>query len=159
MPIRHLPTALLLAGAMTLVGCQTQTVRPVPSKAIAQALAAAKTQTGPTCAANNLADISPLGVDFPYDAAEMSTVGQRRLAAAAAWLKCNPGVEATIIPSADNHGDAAHQNQLATQRAQATVETLRALGATAVILHITPRDGADPLTTTHLLIKANGRGW
>ena len=160
MSIRYLPPALaLLPTAAALGGCMAQHVPPVPSEAVAQALAAAKTEATATCAPGGLDAISPLQVGYHYDAADIPPTGQKRLADAAAWLKCNPGVEATGIPSADNHGDGKHMNELATQRAQATVEALRKLGATAVILHITPRDGADPLTTRHLVIRADGRGW
>ncbi|MBS0361140.1 MAG: hypothetical protein JSR98_07145 [Proteobacteria bacterium] len=160
MSIHRLPAALaLLASAAALGGCLTQHVNPVPSKAIAQSLAAAKAEAVAHCTPGGLDAISPLQVGFPYDAADLTPTGQKRLVDAAAWLKCNPGVEATVIPSADNHGDARHMNELAAQRAQATVEALRQLGATAVILHITPRDGADPLTTSHLVILADGRGW
>jgi len=98
-------------------------------------------------------------VGFPFEGAEVPVAGQKVLAEAARWLACNPGVEATIVPTGDGHGDAAHLNDLATRRAQATVETLRTLGATAVVLHITPRDGADPISTPHLVIQADSRGW
>lgn len=158
MPIRRLSIILALsAAAAGLGGCLAQHVNPPLSHAVVDARAAA---TRPAvCTPGGLEALSPVQVGFPYDDATMPEAGQKRLAAVAAWLKCNPGVEATIVPSADSHGDAAHLTDLAARRAQATVEMLRTLGANAVILHVTARDGADPVTGPHLLIKADGRGW
>ncbi len=64
-----------------------------------------------------------------------------------------------IKPDADNHGEPAHLNDLAQRRGKAVADQLRSLGATAAVLHLLPRDAADPVTAPHLLINATGRGW
>lgn len=150
--------AVLLAAALALAGCLTPHATPNPSAAILEARAGAVAKPA-TCTPGGLDAISPVQVGFPFDDAQVPAAGQNRLAAATRWLLCNPGVEVSILPSADNHGDEAHQNDLAKRRAQATVDTLRAQGATAAVLHIAPRDGADPIATPHLVIQASGRGW
>jgi outer membrane protein OmpA-like peptidoglycan-associated protein len=150
-----LATALLCAS---LSGCLTPHIKPAPSQAILQARAARGAKPV-ACAPGGLETISPLDTNFPFDDATLSELGQQRLAAAAKWLACNPGVEVVIKPDADNHGDAAHLNDLAQRRAKAVEGELRSLGATAAILHLLPRNGADPVAAPHLLINATGRGW
>jgi hypothetical protein len=97
--------------------------------------------------------------DAAFDETTIPEAAQAPLAAAARWLACNPGVEVVILPDADNHGDAAHLNDLAQRRAQAVAERLRTLGATAATLRILPRRAPDPVTAPHLVINAQGRGW
>ncbi|MBS0334279.1 MAG: hypothetical protein JSS35_16040 [Proteobacteria bacterium] len=159
MSIRGLTTfATLLACAFALSACLTPHAQPKPSPAVLEARGRVGAKPA-ACAPGGLDAISPVQVGFPFDDAQMPDAGARRLAAAARWLSCNPGVEVAILPSADNHGDTAHQDDLAQRRAQATVATLRDLGATAAVLHITRRGGADPIATPHLVIEASGRGW
>lgn len=159
MSIRALTSSLaLLACAFALSGCLTQRVQPKPSSAVLESRTHAVAKPA-ACTPGGLEAISPVRVGFPFDDAEMPEAGSRRLAAATRWLLCNPGVEVAILPDADAHGDTAHQNDLAQRRAQATVATLRAQGATAAVLHITPRGAPDPIATPHLVIEANGRGW
>jgi outer membrane protein OmpA-like peptidoglycan-associated protein len=150
-------TAGLLCAA-SLTGCLTQHVKPPPSPAILQARASGTAKPG-ACAPGGLEAISPIEMSFAFNDATISEVGQKRLAAAARWLGCNPGVEVVIKPDGDNHGDAAHLNDLAQQRAKAVSEQLRTLGATAAVIHMLSRNAADPVAAPHLLINAIGRGW
>lgn len=150
-----LAAALLIAS---LAGCTTPRVKPTPSQAVLQARAAHGAKPA-ACASGGLETISPLEAEFPFDDATISEVGQKRLAAAAQWLGCNPGVEVVIKPDADNHGAPAHLNDLAQRRAQAVADDLRSLGAKAAVIHLLPRGGADPVTAPHLVINATGRGW
>ena len=151
-----LAAGLVCAGALS--GCLTQHVKPPPSQAIVQARARRDAKPA-ACAPGGLETISPLDASFPFDDATVSELGQQRLAAAARWLGCNPGVEVVIKPDADSHGDAAHLNDLAQRRAKAVESQLRSLGAGAAVIRLLPRDGADPVTAPHLLINATGRGW
>jgi len=150
-----LAAALLVAS---LAGCTTPRVKPAPSQAILQARAA-RAAKPPACASGGLETISPLDAEFGFDDATVSEVGQKRLAAAAQWLACNPGVEVVIKPDADNHGDAAHVADLAHRRAQAVADDLRSLGAKTAVIHMLSRGAADPVAAPHLLINATGRGW
>ena len=155
-PLPVVAAGLLCAAA--LAGCLTPHLKPPPSQAIVQARAASA--AGPAaCATGGLETISPVDLSFPFEEATLSEVGQQHLAQAAQWLGCNPGVEVVIKPDADNHGEPAHLNDLAQHRAQAVADQLRSQGATAAVLHLLPRDGADPVTAPHLLINATGRGW
>lgn len=160
MTFRKLITALAagLVCAGGLSACLTQQIKPAPSQAILQARAQRSIKPA-ACAPGGLETISPLDASFAFDDATVTEVGKQRLTAAAKWLGCNPGVEVVIKPDADSHGDDAHQNALAQHRAQAVADQLRSLGATAAVLHLLPRNGADPVTAPHLLINANGRGW
>ena len=159
MLIRRLTAlAALAAAAVTLSGCLTAHVQPKPSAAILEARAGAVAKPA-ACVSGGLDAVTPVQVGFPFDNDQMPDAGVKRLAVATRWLLCNPGVEVVILPSADSHGDEAHMNDLARRRAEATVATLRAQGATAAVLHITQRGGADPIATPHLVIQANGRGW
>jgi outer membrane protein OmpA-like peptidoglycan-associated protein len=156
---RLLPSALAAALiSASLSGCLTQRLKAPPSQAILQARAAHGAKPA-ACAPGGLETISPLDASFAFDDATVSELGRQRLAAAAQWLGCNPGVEVVIKPDADSHGDAAHLNDLAQSRAKAVEGELRSLGATAAVLHLLPRNGADPVTAPHLLINATGRGW
>jgi len=150
--------AVALAGATALSGCTTPRVTPKPSQAVLQARARVGAKAA-ACPAGELAAISPVDVGFGFDDATISPEGQRRLAAAAQWLACHAGVEAVILPDADNHGDAAHLKDLAQRRAEAVAARLRALGATAAVIHILPRGAPDNLSGPHLVINAQGRGW
>jgi outer membrane protein OmpA-like peptidoglycan-associated protein len=136
----------------------TQHIAPPPSQAVQQARQA-RTAKPAACAPAGLATISPVNLDFGFDDSKLSEVGQQRLAAAARWLACNPGVAVVILPDADHHGDDAHLTELASARAKAAADQLRALGATAPTIHILSRGAADPVTEPHLVIDATGRGW
>lgn len=159
MSVRSLSSALIvLIGCAALSACLTPRVRPAPSKAVAQARASRNAKPA-ACMPTDLSAISPLLVGFGFDDGSMPDAGRERLQVAARWLICNPGVEAVILPAADNRGDAKHQDDLAQQRAQATVDALRGLGATSAVLHTIARGGQDPVKTPHLVIQASGRGW
>ena len=151
-----LAAALLCATALS--GCLTPHVQPTLSKAVVQARAGAQAQAD-ACPAGDLASVSPADMDFGFDDATITEVGQKRLTLAARWLACHPGVAVVIKPDADHHGAVAHLNDLAQRRAQAVQAQLRALGATAAVIHILPRNGPDPLTAPHLVVNAVGRGW
>ncbi|WP_309605001.1 OmpA family protein [Phenylobacterium sp.] len=156
----HLPHALLIAllCAPALAGCLTPRARPIPSPAVLESRAhvGARVQA---CPAGDLAEISPVTVTFGFDDARISDAGQARMAGAAAWLACHAGTEVVIRPAADNHGAAAHQQDLAARRAQAVLDQLRALGDTASVVRRLALGAADPVTAPHLLIQAEGRGW
>jgi outer membrane protein OmpA-like peptidoglycan-associated protein len=147
-----------LACATALSGCLTPHVTPPPSRAVLEARAGVNAKSA-ACAAGGLASISPVDVGFGFDDATISPDGERRLAAAAQWLACNPKTEIVILPDADNHGDAAHLKDLAQRRAKAVQDRLRALGATAAVIQILPRGAPDTLSGPHLVVNAQGRGW
>jgi outer membrane protein OmpA-like peptidoglycan-associated protein len=128
------------------------------SQAVVQARSGASTKTA-ACTGADLASVSPVDMSFGFDEATLSETGQKGLSQAAAWLVCNPHTEVVIVPDADNHGDAAHLNDLAQRRAKAAAEQLRALGAKDAVIRILSRGAADPVTTPHLVINAQGRGW
>ena len=153
-----LPALAASLLAATLAGCLTPHVKPVMSKAVVEARARAGAKPA-ACVASPLVSVSPVDVGFGFDDATITEVGQRRLAVVARWLTCNPGVPVTISPDADNHGDEAHLKDLARRRAEAVQAQLRALGATAAVIHILPRGGPDPVTGPHLVVNAQGRGW
>lgn len=148
--------AVLCAGGLS--ACLTPHVQPTLSTAVVEARAAAQVKA-PACTPGGLEQVSPVDAAFAFDETEISPQGGQRLAAAARWLTCNPGVEAVIRPDGDNHGDAAHLNALAEGRAKSVADKLRELGATGATLRILTRGAPDPVTTPHLLINATGRGW
>src|SRR3954454_22521572 len=121
-PIPALAASLVCAAA--LAGCLTPHVKPTLSQAVVQARAGAG-QKAAACPTDALASVSPVDVGFGFDDATLSEVGRQRLAAAAHWLSCNPKVPVVIAPNADRHGDAAHQADLASRRAQAVTAELR----------------------------------
>jgi outer membrane protein OmpA-like peptidoglycan-associated protein len=150
--------AVALACCAALSGCLTPHVRPSPSKAVIDA----RSRTGAkvaACSAGDLASVSPVSAGFAFDDPAITPAAQTRLAAAAGWLTCNPTVEVVVAPEADHHGDAAHMDDLAKQRALAVQGQLRSLGATANVIRLLPRGGSDPVTAPHMVIKAEGRGW
>lgn len=159
MSIRILP-ALAAAAlcAATLSGCLTPRVKPPVSQAVLEARARVDVKP-PACPAGGPETVSPVDVGFGFDDAKITEVGHQRLAAAARWLACNPRVEAVILPDADRHGDAAHLADLAGRRAQAVLDQLRADGAKANVIRVTPRGAPDPLTAPHVVVNAVGRGW
>ena len=150
--------ALSLACAATLAGCMTPHVQPALSQAVVQARAGAGHEPA-ACPADDLATLSPLDIGFGFDDAAVSEVGRQRLAIAAHWLACHPGIQVVIAPNADRHGDAAHQNDLASRRAQAVVSELRGQGARDAVIQTLARGAADPVGAPHLLVTAKGRGW
>ncbi len=152
------PALAVLLLSASLAGCTTQRLAPPPSQAVLQARQA-RTAKAPACTPGGLATISPVELGFGFDQATISELGQQRLAAAARWLACNPGVEVVILPDADHHGDETHLTELASNRAKAAQDQLRALGATAPTIRILSRGAADPVTAPHLVINATGRGW
>ncbi len=149
--------AVLLSSA-ALSACLTPHVRPAPSRAVVQARANRDIKPAP-CTPSDVSTVSPVMVGFGFDEAVVGEAANDRLRVAARWLVCNPGVETVILPTADGRGDKAHLDDLASHRAQATVDALRTLGATNAVLHIVPRGGEDPVKTPHLVIQASGRGW
>jgi outer membrane protein OmpA-like peptidoglycan-associated protein len=156
---RFLAPALAIAAlGLSLSGCTTQHIKPPPSQAILQARATQATRPA-TCAPGGLEAVSPLDAAFGFDDATVGDVGHKRLAAAARWLGCNPGVEVAILPDADNHGDPAHQDDLAQRRAKAVADDLRGLGAKDAVIHLLARGAPDPVKAPHLVINATGRGW
>ena len=155
-PRTLIPVTLLCAAALS--GCLTPRVKVDVSPAIAQARAAASARAA-ACPTDTLETLSPVIVAFGFDDDKVPEVGDDHLRAAAKWLSCHPGIEVVIAPDADNHGDAAHLNDLAQRRGKAVAERLRALGATAPTLRTLPRGGADPVSAPHLVVKAQGRGW
>jgi outer membrane protein OmpA-like peptidoglycan-associated protein len=152
------PALLLIFAAVTLSGCLTPRVTPRPSAAIVTARKGAGAKPA-ACQLGDLARVSPTVATFPFDDATIDETGNRRLAAAAAWLNCNPGVPVVVAPTADNHGTAQHQKDLAVSRAQAVTAALRALGARSAVIHALALGGADPVSGPHLIVQADGRGW
>jgi outer membrane protein OmpA-like peptidoglycan-associated protein len=151
-----LAVAVLCAAGLS--ACLTPHIQPPASTAIVQARAAARTKPA-ACMPGGLDQVSPVDAVFAFDASEISPQGGQRLAIAARWLTCNPGVETVILTDGDNHGADAHLDALANARGKAVADRLRELGATAGTLRILSRGGADPVTTPHLVIHATGRGW
>ena len=158
----HAPIPVLAASlvcATALSGCLTPHVQPTLSQAVVQARAGASGKP-PACAdAGAIKTGSPVDMDFAFDDAAITEVGHGRLADVARWLGCNPGVEVVVRPTADSHGEVVHMDELARQRAQAVLATLRELGAKNAVIQLVARGAADPVTKPHLLINAQGRGW
>jgi outer membrane protein OmpA-like peptidoglycan-associated protein len=155
-----LPHALAigLVCATALTGCLTKPVKPAPSEAILQTRAREGAKPA-ACAVEDLASISPMEVGFGFGETQLGEAAQQRVAKAAAWLKCNPGVEVVVLPAADNHGTPARQQELAQARAKAVVDQLRALGATQAVIRAVAAGAPDPVTAPHFVIQARGRGW
>jgi outer membrane protein OmpA-like peptidoglycan-associated protein len=150
--------AISLVCATALSGCLTKPVKQAPSQAILQTRARVGAKPA-ACTGEDLASISPMEAGFGFEETQLSDAAQQMVAKAAAWLKCNPGVEVVILPAADSHGTPAHQQELAQTRAKAVVDQLRAMGATQAVIRTVAVGGADPLTAPHLVISARGRGW
>lgn len=150
--------AASLACAAALSGCLTHHAKPTPSAAVLQARAG-EGKTASACTGAKLETVSPTEVGFGFQETTLGEVAQQRVAKAAAWLKCNPGVEVVIQPFADSHGAPAQQQALAAGRGKAVVDQLRAQGATEAVIRTLPMGAADPVTAPHLLIVARGRGW
>jgi outer membrane protein OmpA-like peptidoglycan-associated protein len=150
--------AISLVCATTMSGCLTKPVKPAPSQAILQTRAREGAKPA-ACTGEDLASISPTEAGFGFEETQLGEAALQRVAKAAAWLKCNPGVEVVIVPAADSHGTPAHQQELAQARAKAVVDQLRALGATQAVIRTVAVGAADPLTAPHLVISARGRGW
>ncbi|THD53236.1 OmpA family protein [Phenylobacterium sp.] len=151
-----LAVAVVLAAGLS--GCLTPHIQPPPSAAIVESRAAVGAKAA-ACKPGGLDQLSPLDADFAFDDSEISPRGGQRLADAARWLACNPGVEVVIKTDSDNRGEEAHLNALAQARGKAVADRLRELGATAAVIRTLARGGADPVTAPHLLINATGRGW
>jgi outer membrane protein OmpA-like peptidoglycan-associated protein len=155
-PISALAAGLVCAAALS--GCLTPHVKPTLSQAVVQARAGAG-QTSAACPAEASSTAPPIDIGFGFDDATVSEVGRQRLAEAVRWLACNRQTQVVIAPNADRHGDAAHQDDLASRRAQAVVAELRSQGAKDAVIQTLARGAADPVTAPHLLITAKGRGW
>jgi outer membrane protein OmpA-like peptidoglycan-associated protein len=160
MTVRTFAPALAasLALAAPLGGCLTPHIRPPPSAAVIEARAGATARPA-ACKPGGLDAISPVDASFGYDDATITETTRQRLTDAARWLNCNPGVVVVVKPDADYHGTAAHLADLSQHRGQAVVAELRALGATASVIHLLSRGAADPVSGPHLVINAGGRGW
>jgi outer membrane protein OmpA-like peptidoglycan-associated protein len=150
--------AVSLACAAALSGCLTPHVQPTLSKAVVQARAGAGAKPA-ACPSSDLATISPVEIAFGFDEATLPEVGHDRLAVAARWLACNRQVQVVIAPAADRHGDAAHQADLASRRAQAVEVDLRSQGAKDAVIQTLAAGAPDPVSAPHLVINARGRGW
>jgi outer membrane protein OmpA-like peptidoglycan-associated protein len=150
--------AVSLACAAALSGCLTPHVQPALSQAVVQARAGAGAKPA-ACPSSDLATISPVEIAFGFDEATLPEVGHSRLADAARWLACNRQVPVVIAPAADRHGDAAHQADLASRRAQAVEGDLRSQGAKDAVIQTLAAGAPDPMTAPHLVINARGRGW
>ncbi|MFL5298452.1 MAG: OmpA family protein [Phenylobacterium sp.] len=151
------PVVLCLAAA-ALAGCLTPHAKDTPSPAVLAARAGAGAKAQP-CQVGKLADVSPALATFPFDESQLDEDGAKAVSKVAAWLACNPGVQVVVLPSADNHGDAAHRKDLASRRGQAVLAALRADGATGAVIRMMAVGAADPLSEPHVLIRAAGRGW
>ncbi len=136
----------------------TQQVKPTTSQAVLQTRARQGVKPA-ACTGGDLASVSPIEAGFGFGETEVGEAAHQRLAMAAAWLKCNRGVEVVIKTAADNHGTAAQQQTIAQTRGQAVAAQLRDLGATEAVVRILAIGAADPLTAPHLVIEARGRGW
>ena len=154
----RLPLLVLALAAPALAGCLTPAARPTPSAAIVAARQGVGAKLA-ACPSGDLSTLSPLVATFPFDEPALDQQGRERLQQAAVWLNCHPGVPVSILPTADKHGDAAHMRDLASARAQAVQDGLRAAGAKSAVIHIAAAGAPDPLTGPHLLIQADGRGW
>jgi outer membrane protein OmpA-like peptidoglycan-associated protein len=149
---------LVLASSAALAGCLTPHARPAPSAAVADARKGVG-QKAQACSAIQLSEISPALASFPFDDSRLDEEGARRVSAVAAWLACHPGTPVVIMPGADNHGTDEHRKDLAGRRSQAVLAALRADGATSAVVHALAMGAADPVTGTHVVIQAQGRGW
>jgi len=156
--MRLLPVSAVVVVALPLAGCLTPHAQPAPSAAIVAARQGAGAKPM-ACQLGVLATVSPAVATFPFDEPVLDDEGKVRVQRLAQWLNCNPGVPVSILPTADNHGDDKHRRDLASARAQAVSDALRAAGATSAVIHIAAPGAPDPLTGPHLLIQADGRGW
>jgi outer membrane protein OmpA-like peptidoglycan-associated protein len=155
------PIAASVAGlicAMALGGCMTERVKPTPSQAVLQTRAGEGVKPA-ACPVGDIASVSPMEVGFGFAQTALGDVAQRQVAKAAVWLKCNPGVEVVILPSADSHGPIAHQQEIAQARAKAVVDGLRGAGATEAVIRTLAMGAPDQLAAPHLVITARSRGW
>jgi len=156
---RRLATALLaLAAPLALSACLTPKAKAPPSPAIVEARKGIG-QKPPPCQATRLEDVSPAQASFPFDDSLLDEEGQRAVRGVANFLSCHAGVPVVVLPSADKHGDAAHQKDLVGRRAQAILGALRDAGASSAVVHMLSPDAADPVTGPHVVINAVGRGW
>jgi outer membrane protein OmpA-like peptidoglycan-associated protein len=155
---RHLAAALVaLAAPLALSACLTPKAKAPPSAAVLEARKGEGHKAVP-CQATQLADVSPATASFPFDDSLLDDEGQRAVRGVAAYLACHPQTPVVVSPSADKHGDDAHQKDLAGRRAQAVLAALRANGSQAVVHALAP-GAADPVAGPHVVINAAGRGW
>jgi len=156
---RRLAAALVaLAAPLALSACLTPKAKPPPSAAIVEARKGVG-QKAPPCAATQLTDVSPAMASFPFDDSLLDEEGQRAVRGVAQFLSCHPGIQIVVLPSADKHGDDAHQKDLVGRRAQAVLAALRADGAASATVHMLAPGAADPVSAPHVVINAVGRGW
>ena len=149
--------ALMFAAAGALSGCLTPKAKQPPSQAVLDARKGAGQKVQGCQGA--LADVSPALASFPFDDSLLDEEGARRVGEAAAFLACHPGTPVVVLPSADNHGTAEHQKDLAGRRAQAVLAALRTDGANSSVVHMLSPGAADPVSGPHIVIQAAGRGW
>jgi outer membrane protein OmpA-like peptidoglycan-associated protein len=149
---------LTLAASVALSGCFTPRAKVAPSAAVLEARKRVEQKTQP-CLAMQLADVSPTEATFPYDSAELDEAGARKVGRVAAFLACHAATPVVVLPSADSHGDKAHQAELATQRAQAVTAALRAGGAKDAVIHMLAMGAEDTVAGPHVVVHASGRGW
>jgi outer membrane protein OmpA-like peptidoglycan-associated protein len=155
---RHAAALLALCAPLALSACLTPRAKVAPSAAVIEARKGAGKKP-PSCQQAQLADVSPAMASFPFDDSLLDEEGQRAVRDVAGFLACHPQTAVVVLPSADKHGDAAHQKDLAARRAQAVLAALRDDGASKAVVHMLAMGAADPQTAPHIVINAAGRGW
>jgi outer membrane protein OmpA-like peptidoglycan-associated protein len=150
--------ALVASGGL-LCGCLTPQAKPVPSKAVAEALAHKDVQAVAASACPDLT--SPQHVGFGFGDASLKDVAMEPLEATAASLTCHPALQAVVVGAADEHGTETEQKKLAQDRAQAVTDYLRSKGVAAGRMQTEVRLEGEPPTgdAQHLIVLAEGRRW
>jgi outer membrane protein OmpA-like peptidoglycan-associated protein len=155
---RRLAAALVaLAAPLVLSACLTPKAKAPPSSAVLEARKGVGKKVVP-CQVAKLDDVSPALASFPFDDSLLDDEGQKAVRDVAGFLACHPQTPVVVLPSADKHGDAAHQKDLVGRRAQAVLAALRADGSQATV-HMLAPGAADPVAGPHIVINAAGRGW
>ncbi|NBX03960.1 MAG: peptidoglycan-associated lipoprotein Pal [Alphaproteobacteria bacterium] len=83
---------------------------------------------GPGTGSGELAQGVSDRVFFEYDSSSISSEGQKTLAAQAAWLKANSGVNVTVEGHCDERGTREYNIALGERRASSTKKYLTGLG-------------------------------
>jgi outer membrane protein OmpA-like peptidoglycan-associated protein len=154
---RYLAALVALCAPLALSACLTPKAKAPPSAAVLEARKGVGQKVVP-CQAAQLADVSPAMASFPFDDSLLDEEGQKAVRDVSAYLACHPQTPVVVLPSADKHGDDAHQKDLVGRRAQAVLAALRADGSQAVV-HMLAAGSADPVAGPHIVINAAGRGW